>query len=99
MKKARIGLGIALLAVLLVGGASAADVAVTIEGTINDNYQLVTDDKKVYEIAIDEKSEDLAGEQGKRVRVKCKVETDASGTKTISAISYSIIDAKKHAEE
>ena len=98
MKRMCLCFGIVFLVTILMGGLSVADPVVTIEGTMNDDYQLVTDDGKAYEIDAYEENEataeKLSEETNKRVKVKGEVETDISGTKTINVVSYEVIDTK-----
>lgn len=90
MKKACLGMGMLFLFVLVLSGMSFADVTV-IEGTVNDDYQVVTDDNQVYEIGFTEQSEKLAEEVDKKVRIKGEVETDEDNIKTINVVSYEIL--------
>ena len=98
MKKVCSWFGIVFFVTMLIAGVSIAGTAATFEGTINDDYQLVTDDGKVYEIYSDEENteiaEKLAEETNKRVIVKGNVETDDDGTKAINVLSYKIVDTK-----
>jgi len=92
MKKVCICMGILFLFVLVISGVSSADVTV-IEGTVNDDYQVVTDDNQVYEIGFTEQSEKLAEEVNKKVRIKGEVETDEDNVKTINVVSYESLAA------
>lgn len=92
MKKVSLGIGIMVLVFLAMAGISKAEMAV-IEGTVNDDYQVVTDDNQVYEIGFTEQSEKLAEEVNKRVRVKGEIDTDEDNIKTINVVSYEVLAA------
>jgi len=93
MKKVGLALAIVFIISLAMFGISLAEMVV-IEGTVNDEYQIVTDDNQVYEIGFSEQSDKLAEEVNKKVRAKGEVETGEDNTKTINVSSYEVIAAK-----
>jgi hypothetical protein len=92
MKRLRLGLGMVFCILMVTAGMSMADIAVIV-GTVNDDYQVVTDDQQVYEIGFTEQSEKLAEEVNKRVSVKGEIDTDEDNIKTINVVSYEILSA------
>lgn len=90
---------LAVLFVVLVSGVDAVAEPVVIVGTVNDDYQIVTDDEKVFDIGYGEISEKLADEVGKRARVTCEIETDEDGTTMIQVISYEILSGKANKKQ
>jgi len=62
----------------------------TIMGTVNDDYQIVTDDEKVYEVAETEKGDEVVRLVGKKVRVTGTVE-ESEGTKIITVTAYEVM--------
>jgi len=90
MKKVRLILSVVFILSMSMPGISLAETE-TIEGTVNDQYQIVTDDKQVYEIGFSDQSDKLVNEINKRVIVKGELETGEDNVKTIHVISYEII--------
>jgi len=77
------------LAVFL-SGIAIGD-STTITGTINDNYQIVTDDGNVYDVEDNEKGAEVVDLVGKKITVTGMVnETDEM--KVISITSYEVIE-------
>jgi hypothetical protein len=64
---------------------------VTIVGTVNDIYQIVTDEGTVYDIAENEKGNELAELVDKKVKVVGTLEEDED-SKLITVESYEVID-------
>lgn len=83
------GLCFTFLVVLFAGPAISAD-RMTIMGTVNDDYQIVTDDEKVYEVAENEKGDEVVKLVGKKVRVTGTVE-ESEGTKIITVTAYEVM--------
>ena len=83
------GLCFAFLGVLLAGPAISVESA-TIVGTVNDDYQIVTADENVYEVAETEKGDEVVGLVGKKVKVTGTVE-DSEGAKIISVTAYEVL--------
>lgn len=93
MIKALSGFGIGLFVLLVMTGVFAADIAV-IEGVVNDDFQIVTDDNQIYEIGFTDEGEKLAEEITKRVKAKGEIDIDEDDIKTINVVSYEIINEK-----
>ena len=72
------------------GPALSAD-EVTIVGTVNDYYQIETDDGETYEIGDSEQGDELVGHIGARVKVTGTVEEDEDGVKVIMVTSFVVI--------
>ena len=79
-----------MLAVTLVAGFSPEE-KVTIMGTVNEHYQILSDDDGVYTLGNGEQDEALAGAVGKRVVVIGSV-SEHAGLKTISVASYQLLE-------
>jgi len=93
MTKTLSGFGIGFFVLLFIAGVFAADIAI-IEGVVNDDFQIVTDDNQIYEIGFTDVGEKLAEEITKRVKVKGKIDIDEDDIKTINVVSYEIINEK-----
>ena len=93
MIKTLSGFGIGFFVLLVMTGVFAADVAI-IEGVVNDDFQIVTDDNQIYEIGFTDEGEKLAEEITKRVKVKGKIDIDEDNIKTINVVSFEIINEK-----
>lgn len=104
MNRLCVWLSIVALAAMLVAGTSladetvAADETVTVVGKVNDEYQLVTAEGKVYDLGAIEESEDvldkLVEEEGKKVSVEGIVEMDGEGGSTLYVVSYEVVEAQ-----
>ena len=64
---------------------------VTIVGTVNDENQLVDNAGTVYEVADNEKGEELMEHVGKKIQVKGTVMEDEDG-KLITITSYTVME-------
>lgn len=51
-------------------GSAAAGKAVVIEGTLNEDLELVAEDGKIYEIGENDMAETLLSHKGKRIKIK-----------------------------
>lgn len=94
MRKNRINLILAFCAIFVIALLSAAAVSaesVTIMGVVNDDYQIVTDDEQVYDVAETEKGDELVRLVNKRVKVTGVVE-ESEGAKTITVTAYEVIE-------
>lgn len=78
------------LVALSFGPALSAD-EVTIVGTVNDYYQIETDDGEAYEIGDSEQGDKLVDHIGARVKVTGTVEEDEDGAKVIMVTSFVVI--------
>jgi hypothetical protein len=70
----------------------------TITGTVNDYYQIETDDGTVYDVVENEKGDEVAEQVGMRVKVTGTVEEDED-MKLINITSYTILGEKNSDEE
>ena len=61
---------------LYFSGTAAAGKAVVIEGTLNDNLELVTDDGDTYEIGENDMIDSLFKLKGKRLKVQANLDDD-----------------------
>ncbi|MBN1831746.1 MAG: hypothetical protein JW896_06495 [Deltaproteobacteria bacterium] len=73
------------------GSALSAD-EVTISGTVNDNYEIETDDGEIYEIGDSEQGDELVGYVGSRVEVTGTIEEDEDGVKVITITSFVLLE-------
>ena len=83
------GLCFTFLVALLAGPAISAE-RMTIMGTVNDDYQIVTADEKVYEVAETEKGDEVVELVGKKVEVTGTVEA-SEGTKIFTVMAYEVV--------
>ena len=74
----------------LSGEASSAEM-VTITGTVNTDYEIVTDDGQVYEVVENLKGNEVVELIDRKVRVTGSV-TEKKGVKRIRIASYEVID-------
>lgn len=86
-----VGLVFVLLAVFLPATGAFSVERVTIIGTVNDDYQVVTDDGKVYEIDENEKGDELIAQVNKKVKVTGTLEEDG-GQRFIMVSDYQILE-------
>ena len=70
----------------------------TITGTVNDYYQIETDDGTVYDMVENEKGDEVAEQVGMRVKVTGMVEEDED-MKLITITSYAIVGEPNTDEE
>ena len=70
----------------------------TITGTVNDYYQIETDDGTVYDVVENEKGDEVAEQVGMRVKVTGTVEEDED-MKLINITSYTVLGEKNSDEE
>ena len=84
-----IGMNLIFL-VALFSGAGISEENVTIVGTVNNEYQIVTEDETVYEVAETEKGDEVVELVGKKVKVMGIVE-ESEGTKIITVTSYEVL--------
>ena len=94
MKTNRKGLALLLcvLFFLLVSAVPAlAGQQVTILGTVNASYQIVTEDQQVYDVAESEKGDEVAEMVGQKVKVTGTVE-EQDDIKVIMVSAYEVIE-------
>lgn len=89
-RQALVSLLIVIALVFAAGVAMAAD-AVTIQGQVNEEYQLVDQDGNVYQIADTEEGMKVMDMVGEKVEVKGTVEEDM-GEKQITVESFSVLN-------
>ena len=70
----------------------------TITGTVNDYYQIESDDGTVYDVVENEKGDEVAEQVGMRVKVTGTVEEDED-MKLINITSYTILGENNSDEE
>lgn len=82
-----------LTAVLLlffgVSGALAGEVTIT--GEVNGDYQIVADNGDVYDVAEDEKGDDLVANVGKKVEVQGTL-MEEEGSKILKVVSFKVVE-------
>lgn len=94
MRTNRKGLALLLcvLFILLVSAVPAlAGQQVTILGTVNASYQIVTEDQQVYDVAESEKGDEVVELIDQKVKVTGTVE-EKDDVKVITVTSYEIIE-------
>ncbi|MEE4264753.1 MAG: hypothetical protein V2I56_18865 [Desulfobacteraceae bacterium] len=89
IKKLLTGILILSFVSMFAGFAIGGDV--TIVGTVNDENQLVDNAGTVYEVADNEKGQELMGHVGKKIQVMGTVMEGDDG-KLITITSYSVIE-------
>ena len=77
--------------VALVSGPALSADEVTIIGTVNDSYQIVTDDDEVYQIGDSEQGDEVIEYVGARVKVTGSVEEE-EGVKIITVTAFKVIE-------
>ena len=80
-----------LFILLVLTAPAAAGEQVTILGTVNAAYQIVTDDHQTYDVAESEKGDEVVEMIGRKVRVTGTVE-EQDDEKVILVTSYEIIE-------
>ena len=83
-------LALVLSLVALFCGVAISAETVTILGTVNSDYQVVTDDDQVYDIAENEKGDELVVLVGQRVKVTGTVEEEGDA-KVLTVTSFEVI--------
>ncbi|MBA3016777.1 MAG: hypothetical protein KJ550_06745 [Proteobacteria bacterium] len=72
---------------------------ITIRGTVNDKYQIVSEDGQIYEVAESEKGDEVVLQNiGKIVKISGTIEESDEGDKIITVISYEV-EAEVEAKE
>jgi hypothetical protein len=84
-----LAVGVLGLAALLAAPVIPSEVS-TIVGTVNDDFQIVTEDGQIYEVAENKLGDEVVNLVRKKVRVKGRVETE-KGEKVITIIAYELI--------
>ena len=89
-KKLVIGL-LALAFVAFLAGPALSGGTVTITGTVNEDYQIVTDDGKIYDVVDTEKGDEVTENVDKKVKATGTVE-ESEGKMMISITEYEILE-------
>ena len=89
-KKLVIGL-LALALVAFLTGPALSGGAMTITGTVNDHYQIVTDDGKIYDVGDTERGDEVTELVDKKVKATGTVE-ESEGMMMISITEYEILE-------
>lgn len=85
---------IATLIILIFGslsGEASSEAMITVTGTVNTDYEIVTDDGQVYEVVENLKGKEVVELIDRKVRVTGSV-TEKKGVKRIRIASYEVID-------
>jgi hypothetical protein len=85
-----LALGVLSVAALLAAPAIPSD-GMTIVGTVNDDFQIVTEDGQVYEVAENTLGDEVVNLVRKRVRVKGRVEKE-KGERVITITGYELVE-------
>lgn len=81
----------ALIIVVFLSGIAFSEEVKTITGKVNDSYQIVADDGRVYEIGITEKGDEVVDLFDKRVKVTGTLE-ESEGERIINITSYEVLE-------
>jgi hypothetical protein len=96
MKRKRSIFVVSFMAFLMVSMFLSTNVLgeeITIKGEVNDNYQIVTEDGQIYEVADTEKGNDVVLQHiGKIVKISGTIKESDEGEKIITVISYEVED-------
>jgi ribosomal protein L12E/L44/L45/RPP1/RPP2 len=76
---------------LLLAGKSISSEMVTITGTINTDYEIVTDDGQVYQVVENLKGKEVVELVDRKVRITGTVRKEG-GEKKIRVASYEVLD-------
>lgn len=80
-----------LLTVLFISSLSVSAGQVTIVGTVNGTYQIITDEIEVYEVAVTETGGELGHLVGAKVTVTGTVD-EICGAKVLTVTEYRVLD-------
>ncbi len=98
MKRKKIFFAVGFMALLIVSMFLSTNVLaeeITIKGEVNDNYQIVTEDGQIYEVAGNDKGDEVVlNNIGKIVTITGTIEESDDGEKIITVISYEVEDIK-----
>jgi preprotein translocase subunit SecF len=96
MKRKKIFFAVSVMAFLMVSMFLSTNVlaeGITIKGEVNDNYQIVTEDGQIYEVADTDKGNEVVLQHiGKIVKIIGTVEESDEKGKIITIISYEVED-------
>jgi len=82
---------ICVFSLMLICSNPVFAVEITITGTINDTYQIVSDNGIVYEVADTDMGDDLLNHVGKTVEVTGEL-LEEEGVKVINVKSYKLLE-------
>jgi Neuraminidase (sialidase) len=84
--------GLIVMAILLIQPLAAAAGSTTIQGEVNDSYQIVASDGQVYEVTDTTEGNDLVeNHMGEKVKVTGTVEQEGD-TKVITITTFQVIE-------
>ena len=96
MKRKKTFFAVSVIALLIVSMFLSTNVLgeeITIRGKVNDNYQIVTEDGQIYEVADSEKGDEVVFQNiGKIVKISGIIKESDEGEKIITVISYEVED-------
>jgi regulatory protein YycH of two-component signal transduction system YycFG len=81
-----------ILLVAGVTGYALTQKQVTMVGTVGEDSTIVDDSGQSYQVAENEKADEIAEQVGKKVEVKGVIEENADGSKMITIESYKVIE-------
>ena len=94
MKRKRSIFTVSVIAFLMVSMFLSTNVLgeeITIKGEVNDNYQIVTENGQIYEVADTDKGNEVVLQHiGKIVKISGTIEEGDEGEKIITVISYEV---------
>lgn len=94
MKRKKIFFAVGFMAFLMVSMFLSTNVLaeeITIKGEVNDNYQIVTEDGQIYEVADTDKGNEVVLQHiSKIVKITGTVEESDEGNKIVTVISYEV---------
>ncbi len=94
MKKKRLIFAVSVIAFLIIPTFFPTNVLseeITIKGEVNDNYQIVTEDGQLYEVADTDKGNEVVLQYvGKTVKVIGTIKESDGGEKIITVTSYEV---------
>lgn len=94
MKRKRSIFAVSVIAFLMVSMFLSTNVLaerITIKGEVNDNYQIVTEGGQIYEVAGNDKGDEMVlNNVGKIVTITGTIEESDEGEKIITVISYKV---------
>ena len=96
MKRKKTFFAVSVMAFLIVSMFLATNVLaeeITIKGEVNDNYQIVTEDGQIYEVADTDKGNEVVLQHiSKIVKISGTIEESDEGEKIITVTSYEVED-------
>jgi len=94
MKRKKIFFAVSVIAFLMVSMFLSTNVLaeeITIKGEVNDKYQIVTEDGQIYEVAGNDKGDEMVlNNIRKIVKISGTIEESDEGEKIITVIAYEV---------